>query len=89
MVLSQKFRRGTLGLHAIISTIICESIKIVYLLAVPVVKFALKNFSVKKNGVLYFSVSLSHQGLFLLEFSRYRGNWRGDLPEGKGEYQVH
>ena len=27
---------------------------------------------------------------FLLLFiaSRYRGNWKGDLPQGKGEYQV-
>ena len=23
-----------------------------------------------------------------IKFFRYRGNWKGDLPEGKGEYQV-
>ena len=34
------------------------------------------------------SVSLCLIGSWFSKMFRYRGNWRGDLPEGKGEYQV-
>ena len=48
-----------------------------------------------KDGDRFSSSLMSNEfyGLFRVNASedkifRYRGNWKGDLPEGKGEYQV-
>ena len=80
---------GTLGLRAIILTNICGSIKNFCIARCYSGKICFEKSLCLKNDISHLiSMSLCLIGSWFSKFSRYRGNWRGDLPEGKGEYQV-